>query len=295
MAHYNLYGMKRRSQIKISILALVLAFAVTLGLNMLYSVSAATTTTVVTGNTVTSTVENDSEGWWFNRDQKTKTPYEFTNDVASIGAGSLYVEPITNTHAGDPCSNSAHNKANCDKFVAENFVFMDADELESISYDFMIAGNGTPTDANDFYLNVYTNNPGVEEDNFYTCRFDFTPTVGSTTNFETATFSATNTPTHVQARGSGTQCPTTLAGLEEGSTIRMFAISVGDTSANDTGLAGYLDNVILATTGDTTIYDFEQAPLENKEQCKTGGYADYGFRNQGLCIQFVNTGKDSRN
>ena len=30
------------------------------------------------------------------------------------------------------------------------------------------------------------------------------------------------------------------------------------------------------------------------DQCKNGGWVQYGFRNQGLCIQFVNTGKDSR-
>lgn len=32
----------------------------------------------------------------------------------------------------------------------------------------------------------------------------------------------------------------------------------------------------------------------SKDECKKGGHADFGFRNQGLCIQFVNTGKDSR-
>lgn len=36
------------------------------------------------------------------------------------------------------------------------------------------------------------------------------------------------------------------------------------------------------------------APLENKGQCKKGGWQDYGFKNQGQCIRFVNTGKDSR-
>ncbi|HUF50765.1 MAG TPA: DUF642 domain-containing protein [Longimicrobiales bacterium] len=30
------------------------------------------------------------------------------------------------------------------------------------------------------------------------------------------------------------------------------------------------------------------------DDCKKGGWAQYGFRNQGLCIQYVNTGKDSR-
>ena len=33
---------------------------------------------------------------------------------------------------------------------------------------------------------------------------------------------------------------------------------------------------------------------EDKNECKKGGWEAFGFRNQGLCIQFVNTGKDSR-
>jgi len=33
---------------------------------------------------------------------------------------------------------------------------------------------------------------------------------------------------------------------------------------------------------------------ETRADCKKGGWQDYGFRNQGQCIRFVNTGKDSR-
>lgn len=33
---------------------------------------------------------------------------------------------------------------------------------------------------------------------------------------------------------------------------------------------------------------------EDKNSCKKGGWEDYGFKNQGQCIKFVNTGKDSR-
>lgn len=32
----------------------------------------------------------------------------------------------------------------------------------------------------------------------------------------------------------------------------------------------------------------------NINQCKNGGFARYRFRNQGQCIRYVNTGKDSR-
>lgn len=80
----------------------------------------------------------------------------------------------------------------------------------------------------------------------------------------------------------------------EGAFIRMFALNVGGTNNSDTGLAGYLDNVVMNLGTGTTVYDFEASPVL-KDDCKKGGYTDYGFRNQGLCIQFVNTGKDSRN
>ena len=33
---------------------------------------------------------------------------------------------------------------------------------------------------------------------------------------------------------------------------------------------------------------------ETKKDCKKGGWEEFGFRNQGQCIRFVNTGKDSR-
>jgi hypothetical protein len=33
---------------------------------------------------------------------------------------------------------------------------------------------------------------------------------------------------------------------------------------------------------------------ETKDDCKRGGWRDYGFRNQGQCIRYVNTGYDSR-
>jgi len=40
--------------------------------------------------------------------------------------------------------------------------------------------------------------------------------------------------------------------------------------------------------------DVEGCSPETKDDCKNGGWATYGFRNQGQCIRFVNTGQDSR-
>jgi hypothetical protein len=40
---------------------------------------------------------------------------------------------------------------------------------------------------------------------------------------------------------------------------------------------------------------FEVIPdAQTKTDCKKGGYADYDFKNQGQCVRFVKTGKDSR-
>ncbi|HVM14125.1 MAG TPA: carboxypeptidase-like regulatory domain-containing protein [Egibacteraceae bacterium] len=49
----------------------------------------------------------------------------------------------------------------------------------------------------------------------------------------------------------------------------------------------------VAPTTTTTVPPDRAAP-QSGEDCKNGGWQDYGFRNQGQCIQFVNTGKDSR-
>ena len=44
---------------------------------------------------------------------------------------------------------------------------------------------------------------------------------------------------------------------------------------------------------DLTITPAE-VPLTNKDQCKNSGWQEYGFKNQGQCVRFVETGKDSR-
>lgn len=64
----------------------------------------------------------------------------------------------------------------------------------------------------------------------------------------------------------------------------LFRISSAATS-DVTGNGFYIDNV------DTGIGLINP---QTKDECKNGGWEDFGFKNQGLCIQYVNTGKDSR-
>ncbi len=224
------------------------------------------------------------QGWALNRDASTSTPYEFTEAKASIGNGSVYVKPIGGTVAKD-------------KFIAEKTLGSLASELNSVAYDFLIAGNGTTASANHFYLNVYTNLPGSST--FYDCRFDYVPTAGSTSAFTTASFTSTSAATAVGDRAEdGFTCPTTWGAMQAGSTIKFIAVNVGDTSLSDAGLAGYLDKAVINSGGNVTTYDFELRNVPtNANQCKNGGFASLTnnngvvFKNQGQCVQFVNSNR----
>lgn len=225
----------------------------------------------------TTTVRVDGEGvgdWQFNPDADNATPYEFSLDQASIGYGSLYVDPISSTEGAR-------------KFIAAKVIDVDAVTFDAFSYDFLIAGNGDASDANEFYLNVYVNlGGGLDPNDYYDCRFDFVPTTGSTAAFTSFAVNDTTTATTVAPRGtdgSTIGCPNALADLPLGSTVDFVTLNVGDTSLNDADLAGYFDNVSIEIGGDITVYDFE-VPLTVKDACKNGGYVTYGFDNQGDCV-----------
>ncbi|MBP9716998.1 MAG: hypothetical protein KBD51_03605 [Candidatus Levybacteria bacterium] len=241
----------------------------------------AATTVLVTGNT--SAGENQP-GWLFNRDVTTSTPYEFNTDQASIGAGSLYVLPIGSNPS--------------DKFIAENFINTAIADVNSISYDFMIGSGGVATEEEQFYMNVYANFGVSPDDKFYDCRYNVVPTVGSVSGFTTVTFDPTQAypvTTRGGASASPYTCPAVPADMDllsAGSNIRAFALSVGDTSASDQGLDGYLDNVVVNTDSSVTTYNFDPAltPL-NKNECKNGGWMSFNapsFKNQGQCVSYTN-------
>jgi|GEM_PF-1346487 len=209
-------------------------------------------TIVVSGDT--SAGEN-LLGWLFNRDLSTQSPFEFNNDEASIGSGSLFVEPITNTING-----------NSDKFIGELFLLTPLAGVNSISYDFLI---GSPDDTvpHQFYMNVYANFGVSDDDKFYDCRYNIVPLVGSTGSFTTVTFDPTLAYPVTTHGTSPHGCPASPAGMDllsAGSNIRVVAINVGDTAGGDTGVSGYLDNAVTSiTTGSnthTTTYDFEPEP-----------------------------------
>lgn len=214
---------------------------------LLVSTSVAAGTVVVMGNTAAG---ENQPGWLFNRDVTTSTPYTFNTAAASVGTGSLYVLPIGATPA--------------DKFVGENFINAPMADVNSIAYDFRIGSAGVDTQEEQFYMNVYANFGVSPDDKFYDCRYNVVPTVGSTAGFTTVTFDPTQAypvTTRGGASASPFPCPSVPADMDlasAGSNIRMFALNVGDTSGSDTGLDGYLDNVVVnLDSNGTTVYDFE--------------------------------------
>lgn len=262
-------------------------FAGALALSLSVSSAAAAGTVLVSGDTAAG---ENQPGWMFNRDVSTSTPFAFNPGNASVGTGSLYVQPIG--------ANAS------DKFIGENFLNKSISEVNSISYDFKIGAGGTDTSEEQFYMNVYANFGVSPDDKFYDCRYNVVPTVGSTAGFTTVTFDPTLSYPVTKRGDSPFNCPSNPSGMDSlspNSTIRMFALNVGDTTASDAGIDGYLDKVVVNTDSDVTTYDFDPAvtptptmtpeptptvpPMPtDKDDCKKGGWMAFLFKNQGQCV-----------
>ena len=253
MTHAPYEKSRRQSSWLLAMAVAMVAFAALAGTGLLNGQDArAAGTVVVSANT--SPAENQP-GWMFNRDPGNTTPYAFNNAAASIGAGSLNVLPIGATAA--------------DKFIGEFFMLSPLANVQSISYDFKIGSGGTAGSAGQFYMNVYANFGASSPTKFYDCRYNVVPATGSTTLFTTVTFNPSATYPVTTSGSSPSSCPATPAAMGAGATLRMFSLNVGDTSASDSGLDGYLDNVVVTLAADTTTYDFDPKP-----QCTLVCYAN---------------------
>ncbi len=73
----------------------------------------------------------------------------------------------------------------------------------------------------------------------------------------------------------------------------LWAIGIAAGTWPNQDFHGYTDLLTVGVDGEETTYDFEVSPA-TKQDCKRGGWQGFDFRNQGQCIRFVNTGKDSR-
>ncbi|MDQ3076263.1 MAG: hypothetical protein M3Q34_04000 [bacterium] len=209
------------------------------------------TVVVVSGDT---SAGYNMPGWLFNRDLANATPIAFQAGSASIGSGSLYVQPISSTDAPR-------------KFIAENFINAPIADVDSISYDFKIGAGGLATQEEQFYMNVYANFGVSDNLEYYDCKYDVVPTVGSVAGYTTVTFDPTMAYP-VTTRGGATPspfaCPAIPADMNlqsARSNIRAFALNLGDTSLSDANLDGYFDNVVVKMASSITTFDFDPTPV----------------------------------
>ena len=149
-------------------------------------------------------------------------------------------------------------------------------------------------DLNGFYPGYVSQDIATTPGTAYTVLFDLAGNPGSPQNVKELEVSAAGTSALYYFDTTGKD------GTNMGWTAQSFAFTATGTTTTlmfkslhaiysdefpDRAQGAAIDNIrVQYTSNNPTTVD----------QCKKDGWIQYGFRNQGLCIQFVNTGKDSR-
>lgn len=219
---------------------------------------------------------NNTDGWAIVESEPYTTEFAFEDGPSVLGQGSLSVPAID----GD----------DLDKFIAY-FDFGGATpvaDFEQFTIDFQVIDESADTRFQQFYVNVGTIDGGDPNETFYDCRYDVVASAGSEAGFTTLVVDGSAPLAMDDSTPGG--CAATLG--DASGVINYFSVNIGDTSANDAGVGGYLDNATFTVDGATTVYDFESSSRpESADDCKNGGFADFGFRNQGQCVSSVQSNR----
>jgi hypothetical protein len=255
----------------------------------LIALAFAGSTFAASATTVTVTPTN-MQGWVIPADNP-PVAYNFNGPADSNGGnGSFQFGPI-----------SGANGAKIELQPPEvNFDIADFDGL-SFEYD-VLAPVSSGASEDYVYVSVYVDSAanglgffgsGITSSGFYDCRYTFVADTNDP-GWNTLSFNAATIPDSLATRHSS--CAATLGGNT--GNLLFFRLNGGDTSGNDNGMRAAFDLVAITLDGDTTIYDFEPyVAASSKDDCKDGGWMDVTrgdggpFKNQGDCIQYVNTGK----
>lgn len=185
-------------------------------------------------------------GWVINPDPATPAPpFAFVADPgAPLGTGSLQLGPISAT----PASKMIVQRA--ESFPSETFA--------GLSVDYLIAPGATNKDPQQYYVNIHAKVAGSTT-GFFDCSYDYIAAEGGD-GWHTLAVAGDTAADSVRSRAAGSPaaCGTSPAGLVGGTVLRIV-LNAGDTSANDAGIAGGFDRVVVAEGGSSTVYDFEPA------------------------------------
>ena len=240
--------MYRKAIIGLSVVAIVLTIV-----GILPRLAHAQSTTMIVS-------PSSLQGWTFGT-----APYDtdivFGTTYASIGSGSLEFGPI---------SDSADNKLIMRPPVTD----LDIADFTSISFDFYEVSN---VSSQQFYINIYVDLAVNGIDVFgtwYDCRYDFVAASGLASNtWHTLPAMDTTTPDNVTDTTGG-NCAADIQ--SNTGNIFLIALNAGDTSTNDIGLQGAIDNVVISTSAGETVYDFEPDPGDD-ETVLSVQFPNYGL------------------
>jgi hypothetical protein len=79
------------------------------------------------------------------------------------------------------------------------------------------------------------------------------------------------------------------SGTAQPDTIDVQPLTQSTRSPTDCSPAAPSQFLVPIDSGDLTVIDAQERPT-SKDQCKDGGYRQFGFENQGECIAFVSRG-----
>lgn len=188
-------------------------------------------------------------------------------------------------------------------------------DIADISYHTF---KNTAQNGVNFYINIYTDPDGIDDDaSWYGHRITFEPLYAY--NFNDAlgvwntwtTSSGTNQVTAFDSNHTviGFYNGPTLADLQAGSldwgtyptsgstdvidysgeSVKFIVLDTGNPWA--ASFVGYVDGITISlTNGDSATVDLDIALTV--DDCKNGGWANYGFRNQGACVSAVVSNRD---
>jgi hypothetical protein len=259
------------------------------------SVAAADTTDVVTEDDVTRQVENTppTDDWvLYTRagTPPTAAAFDLGPGEPPLGVGSLRLTTVTGSE-----------KVFLFNYDHVGTALADINEIGYATY--RSAGSGQQVTA----LNIQVDYNGDADGGFTTLVFEpvYNTDQGAVINGEWQTWDAdsgrwwSTASINGQCGGAAVACMRTwsqiIANNPDATILGGFGVNQGSGNA---GLIASVDALTLGSEGNTVTYNFEPYEVaQTKDDCKNGGWegltrADSSsFKNQGDCIQYVNTGK----